>query len=357
MLRKKRSSIWCAIAACAASCHEDSDAASPQPQDAIQEPTAAASSPWPPFSIRGRWEDPRTLRYRIEATPGPMSPRSFAEAIERAIAQWNATGCVSLAPTADAGADIMFGWRSGAHDRCEPFDRTSALAHAGPVGCATFVHFDASRAFLPNGSGPLSMQSVALHEIGHVLGLDHVEGRKSAMSTDPARTCAVGEGDQAGLHSLYGGATDDESDLRIVGIDGTTRATLRRIAPREQSEFGWIDADGNGSDELMVWRTDTSGHGALMVYHFGQGPRLVRTAGPFLGVVVAGARTQLVVTDHGERLIVSEMPNQRRTALSFSDLGALEPFGGEPPPLPTSSTTKPDFDGDGSFEAVVRTSR
>lgn len=355
MIVQRRSvrSWWLALAMLAACSHEADDAtAEPKASNDV----AAQVPAWPPFTVRGRWADPLSLRYRIETREGPMSQRAFADAIERAIAQWNATGCVRLSPT-DAGvAEVTFGWRSGAHDECEPFGSSGAVAHAGPAGRATFVHFDASRALRPDGTGPLSLQSVALHEIGHALGLDHVEDPRAAMSTSPTRPCAVGDGDLAGLWSLYGGGIDDASDLRIADSKGSVRATLRRVAPPGISDFGWLDTDGDGRDELLAWRTDGKGHGALTIYAFTAELRLERTVGPIVGAVVPGATTRAFVTDYGERLLVSELADGRRSARSFSDTGALEPYEGATP-SPPPAAQPPDFDGDGSPESVARPAR
>lgn len=326
-------------------------------QQAAPATSSAPTPTWPPFTIRGRWSDSRAVRYRIEDSGAPMAAAAFTASVERAIAQWNATGCVQMTPAKDAQADVVLGWRKGEHDACEPFGANGAVAHAGPVASPTFVHFDAARAFRPDGTGPLSIESVALHELGHVLGLDHVEDKSAAMSSDPARPCAVGDGDLAGLRSLYGGGDDDASDVRILDAAGSVRAMLRRIAPPDCTAFAPFDTDGDGRDELLVWRTDPAGHGALMVYGFWPGPSLARTTGPLVGAVAPGARCAPVVTDHGERLLVSELPNGRRTALSFSDTGALEPFGGEAPTVPEKGARDADFDGDGKRETVVRPDR
>ena len=79
----------------------------------------------------------------------------------------------------------------------------------------------------------------------------------------------------------------------------------------------------------------------------------MRTLGPFVGAVAPGATTAAMLTDHGERLLVSTLPNGRRTACAFDDLGSVEAYAGEPP-VPAATAKQPDFDGDGNHEVVAR---
>lgn len=328
---------------------------SPSPIAANEQKPTATPVDWPPFAIRGRWNDSRALRYRIEDATGPLPHADFTAAMERAIAQWNASGSVKLTRTNDeAAADITLAWRRGRHGACEPFGPSGAVAHTGPVGAATYVHFDADRAWTGDGATATSLHATALHELGHALGLGHVATQGSVMHSEPERPTAPADSDLAGLQSLYGGGDDDASDLRILAADGvSTRAVLRRVAPKDRTAFCAFDTDGDGKDEILVWRTDAAGHGALMVYGFGPGPSLVRTLGPFLGAVAPGATTSAMLTDHGERLLVSTLPNGRRTACAFDDLGSVEAYAGEPP-QPAAKAAKPDFDGDGNHEMVER---
>ena len=340
--------------AAASSC---SKSATPSPTAASEQQPAATPAPldWPPFAIRGRWNDSRSLRYRIEEAQGPVPHADFTAAMERAIAQWNASGTVQMTRATDeVAADITLAWRRGRHGACEPFGASGAVAHTGPVGAATYVHFDADRAWTQDGATASSLHATALHELGHALGLGHVSAKTSVMHSDPDRPTALASADLAGLQSLYGGGDDDESDLRMLAADGTTtRAVLRRVAPKDRTAFCAFDTDGDGKDEILVWRTDAAGHGALMVYGFGPGPSLVRTLGPFVGAVAPGSTTAAMLTDHGERLLVSTLPNGRRTACAFDDLGSVEAYAGEPP-QPAAKAAKPDFDGDGNHEMVAR---
>jgi hypothetical protein len=67
------------------------------------------------------------------------------------------------------------------------------------------------------------VESVLAHEMGHVAGLDHVNGRSNALltmypSTAPGETHkrTLAKGDLSGLDALYG----DDDDMRLSRIDG-----------------------------------------------------------------------------------------------------------------------------------------
>ena len=158
-----------------------------------------------------------------------------------------------------------------------------------------------------------------------------------------------------------------------VTIQGARTPILRRVAPAGLTDCAGFDADGDGDHELVVWRTDVAGHGALTTYHFAQGPRLARTIGPAFGIVAPGARVVLLTTAEQERVIVSVYPNGKlvarrfdadgsvgplpSTALSLPDL-ALPEAGGRPlgqgVSLPPGTRVHADLDGDRHPEQLSR---
>jgi hypothetical protein len=125
-----------------------------------------------------------------------------------------------------------------------------------------------------------------------------------------------------------------------------------------------FDADGDGRDEVLVWRTDRDGHGALMIYQFADGALPLRTIGPAYGVSSAGALAFVVRAPAGERLLVTALAPERLVVRQFDEQGLLAQFDAArlPPDLlaqalATARRDGPpragDLDGDGSAETVV----
>lgn len=293
-----------------------------------------ADTPAPPvvphFTVRGRWPDPQRLTYRVEGRAGPIDADVFAAAVTRACATWAETGLVTfVVAEADATPDVSLGWRRGHHGACEPFSADSSVAHSGPVRSGTFVHFDAGRKWLADAEHDrdgYSVYGTALHELGHVLGLGHSTAEDAVMRTGVVRSAPLSDSDLFGLQSLYGGGVDAVGDLGIESEQGELLAVLRGVAAIDASDFAVFDVDGNGSDEVLVWRTDRAGYGQLMVYHFEKGAQLVRTTGPFAGAMASGAENLLMNTASGHRVLLSTYTNGRRIARYFDQYGVLKGF-------------------------------
>jgi len=206
------------------------------------------------------------------------------------------------------------------------------------------------------------MHQAALHEIGHALGLDHSPDEASAMYPEPWRTRArLARSDLAGIHSLYGGGVSGAGDLVIRTADEAPAiATLYGVAPPALTGWDVFDADGDGRQEVLVWRTDPAGAGALWIYFFSRGPCLERTLGPLYGVVAPQSEVRFLRDGRARRLLLQELPSGRRQARIFAGDGLSTPLPeDELGPLLPVSLAEPsreragDLDGDGRAERVV----
>lgn len=333
-------------------------------EEAPQEPPLPPRGAWFPFTIRGRWDDPLALTYAIEGGGGPLSGRQTERAIEEAVEIWRATERVDLY-RASAGdpADVTFSWQRKAHGDARPFGIDRSVAHTGPVRPGTFVHFDAGRVWVERHLDPEapsdkaeSLLGAALHELGHVFGLGHSPDPRTALYLD-SRTESLHDNDLAGLHSLYGGGRDGPGDLTIDS-SGTRACVLRRVAPGHLTAWDLFDIDGDGSQEVLVWRTDDDGHGALLAFHFrtgDTGPELDRTSGPHLNPLLRVAQQVELRVQGEERQLLLDLPGERQVTCTFDDQGRPGPPRSSSETLVPSGTAIQrigDLDGDGRPEQV-----
>lgn len=107
-------------------------------------------------------------------------------------------------------ADIEVGWATGNHGDGDPFDGPGRiLAHAtfpNPYADRQVIlHFDDDERWVDSNRQNVDLLTVAAHEIGHVLGLDHSSDSDALMFAayqGPRRF--LGEDDIAGAQALYG---------------------------------------------------------------------------------------------------------------------------------------------------------
>ncbi|XP_042063081.1 metalloendoproteinase 4-MMP-like [Salvia splendens] len=158
--------------------------------------------------------------YVIDYLGMPEIRAAFAAAFGR----WSAVIPVNFTEAEDYGeADIRIGWYSGDHGDGEAFDGIlGVLAHAFSPENGRF-HLDAAERWAVDFEAERSkvaidLESVATHEIGHVLGLAHSSVKEAVMypSLSP-RTRKVGlrKDDVDGIQALYGSNPNYRYDSRL----------------------------------------------------------------------------------------------------------------------------------------------
>ncbi|KAK6139261.1 hypothetical protein DH2020_026995 [Rehmannia glutinosa] len=133
----------------------------------------------------------------------------------RAFERWSEVTPLTFTETTSfSRADLRIGFFSGDHGDGEPFDGvlgTLAHAFAPPVGR---FHLDGEENWVIDGdfmgSSPMSaidLESVAVHEIGHLLGLGHSSVEDAIMYptiSSGTRKVELANDDVMGIQELYG---------------------------------------------------------------------------------------------------------------------------------------------------------
>lgn len=232
------------------------------------------------FVLDGRDWDCRYLTYFFVNGTGDISGNNEEAAVRNAMASWSAVTNIDFIEVCSAAAaDIRISWEDGDHGDGFPFDGSfGVLAHAffpPPNGGALAgdVHFDDDETWQLDGSN-FDMETVALHELGHSLGLRHSDQPGSANAVMEA----VYEGERRilktddinGIQAIYGTRENPISGLGTICYTGEyvldDFACLggKFTVTWNASDNLEIEA-GQGTGAVMVKPLETTGFGLLGV--------------------------------------------------------------------------------------------
>ena len=171
--------------------------------------TAAAEAASPPTdasgsSLRARWKESEFDDVTVWIAPGdsvPLWRDANRYLVRDAFHAWTAAGApVHFAFVSDsARADVHVLWRDSLPET-RAGQVTRVVDHRGWVRAAT-IEMN-TRNIVGGTQDAATVRAVALHEVGHLLGLEHSAGERDIMSSWVTAT-TLSRRDRAAMHALY----------------------------------------------------------------------------------------------------------------------------------------------------------
>jgi peptidoglycan hydrolase-like protein with peptidoglycan-binding domain len=201
-----------------------------------------------------RWSTPN-VTYSFSDFTGDLTQQVIINNVREAFRIWSTTCNLTFTEVAGTG-DIAIRFVTGDHGDGSPFDGAgNVLAHGfypPPNGGAIAgdLHFDDAETWTTNNPPTgIDLLTVAIHEIGHTLGLDHSAVANAVMfAFYGGIRRALHDDDVAGISSIYGAATA-KATLRDTSITSPSFCTLNA-----QGFLAWTGT--NAQRNLNVMRTD-----------------------------------------------------------------------------------------------------
>lgn len=195
------------------------------------------------FVLRGCKYNKRLLTYAFVNGTGDLPGQREHDIVRQAFDAWQEVCGLTFAEVSlHSSHDFSIAWRSGHHGDGNGFDGPSnTLAHAFfPPPCggahAGAMHFDEAEKWTEAGdaSGIVLLQ-VAIHEIGHLLGLSHSNDETAIMYPyyGPDRV-NLAQDDINGVQALYGPA---EPTTKVLAVEASDAGHLQQTHDINKFEF------------------------------------------------------------------------------------------------------------------------
>lgn len=215
------------------------------------------------FVLRGCSYAKLNFTYRFLNGTGDIAGDNERQAVRNAFATWQNTLCgVTFTERASGTVDFLIGWFTGDHGDGSAFDGVgNTLAHAFyPPPCggshAGKMHFDDAETWsLTGAGGTFDTETVALHEIGHLLGLAHSSVGGSVMfpSYGGVRR-ALTQDDRDGIRRLYPFVCrrgDSGSQAGFVSEIAAVRHRTRQVLTATRTQAGTL--------KIIAWQVAANG--------------------------------------------------------------------------------------------------